>query len=192
MAATLAPPPVGRPRQLITATVLGGAAATMLIGALLGAYLAYRDATPSAEWPPAEIDIPNVAVLTLTLGLVMSAVSAAWVYAGARSGDLRAIRMGSALTILLGLAHLNGMAFVWSALELPADSGPYAAVVYAATGTHTAIVIAGIVGMVALLFQGLGGQLIGDRREPATAAVLGWQFVVATWLLVYTIVFLVK
>lgn len=188
----LAPPPLGRPRQLVWGTVLAGSAATMLIATLTAAYLHFRDVVPGDEWPPEGLHYPNMAILTLTLGLAMSSVTAAWVWWSARTGDLKGLRLGAVLTMVLGLAHLNGIAFVFGALELPADQGAFAAVLYAAAGTHVVLVVAGLVAMLVLAFQGLGGQLLGDRREPATAAAIGWQFVVGTWLLVYTIVFLVK
>jgi len=172
--------------------VVGSAAGSMLFAGLVAGYLSLRDAVPPEEWPTPGVEIPNVAVLTLTIGLAMSAVTAGWAYYASLNEDRRGVLSALGLTLVLAAAHVNGLIFVWDALTLPVAESTYSAAVYALTGTHLAFVIAGMAAIAALLVRALGGQLTGRSREPALAFLIGWEFVVTAWIAVYVFVFLVK
>lgn len=188
------PPPrtPGRPRQMLIGSYLASGAGAMAIAGLIGAYLHLRDATPSAEWPPPDVHYPNMAVLTLTLGLIMSAATAGWMIQAARSGDRRNLLVATGLTLLLGVAHVNGMLFVFDALGLVASESAFATVFYAVNGLHLAYLVVGMVALLVAGFQALGGRFVGGDDEPLIATVVLWQFVVLAWIAVYVLVFLVK
>jgi heme/copper-type cytochrome/quinol oxidase subunit 3 len=164
----------------------------MLLTGLLAAYFRFRRETPDADWPPDGVDIPNVTLLTLTLGLLMSAATAAWMVQAARRGDRTNLLVAAGITILLGLAHANGMSFVFSAMELGAGDSAYATIFYAVTGTHMALLGAGIVGLLAVTFHAVGGRFTSGDEEPVVATLILWEFVVVAWAAVYACVFLVQ
>jgi heme/copper-type cytochrome/quinol oxidase subunit 3 len=186
------PPAPGRPGQLVAAAYVVSAAGAMLLTGLLAAYFRFRRETPDADWPPDGVDIPNVALLTLTLGLLMSAATAAWMVQAARRGDRTNLLVAAGITILLGLAHANGMSFVFSAMELGAGDSAYATIFYAVTGTHMALLGAGIVGLLAVTFHAVGGRFTSGDEEPVVATLILWEFVVVAWAAVYACVFLVQ
>lgn len=186
------PPAAGRPRQLVTAAYVVSAAFAMLVTALLAAYFRFRQETPDADWPTEGVAIPNMAVLTLTLGLLMSAATAAWMVQAARRGDRTNLLVAAGVTVLLGLAHANGMSFVYSAMGLVAADSAYATIFYAVTGTHLAILGVGIIGVLGVAFHAVGGRFTAGDEEPVLAALVLWEVVVVTWAAVYTCVFLVQ
>lgn len=187
------PPPAARRRgQLVVAAYLASAAGAMLVTGLLATYFRFRRDTLDAEWPPEGVEIPNVAVLTLTLGLLMSAATAAWIAQAARRGDRTNVIVATGITILLALAHANGMSFLYSAMELGAGDSAYATIFYAVTGTHLALLGAGVVALLGVLFHAVGGRITSGDDEPALAALVLWEFVVVAWAGVYACVFLVQ
>lgn len=192
MTAAVPAAPAARPRLLIVSSYLVAAAGSMLVAGLLGVYLAFRDRTPAADWPPADLSLHNVAGLILTITMLMSAVSAWWIVSAARSDDRRNLLFADLLTMMFGLAHINGLAFVFRDYGVPAAGSPYGTLFFTVLGTHIALVVGGLVGLLAVLVRGAGGQLVPGKEEPAKAFAIYWEFVVVAWLAIYAIVFLVK
>ncbi len=182
------PPPPAAPAApryaLSVATGLAIAAATMLMGGLLGYYLALRQAAET--WPPQGVVIPNVALVATYGALLLSSLTAQWSVSALTSRDRRHLYLAIAMTVLLGGAFINGLTFCWARLALVAGTGfEYADIVYAITVTHLLLVVTAMVVYVLVGFRVLAGQASDRQRELVVCATAWWHFVVVVGLIVW-------
>jgi len=183
-----APAPVpGRRNVLLVGTLLVVAAGTALIGSLLGGYFSARDVAHAANkpWVPEGTTLPNVALFVSYVGLVISAFTAQWSLYAIKIDDRRQAYLAVASTVGLGLLFVNGMTFSWARLGVGADSSPWAEHMYAVSVVHALIVIAAVVLFIVIGFRVYGGQFSPRNSEPLLAAVVFWQFAVASGLVVW-------
>ena len=173
----------------MVATLLAVAAGTMLFGSLLGGYLAAREAADA--WPPDDVVLPNVPLVVAYGTLLMSSFTAQWSVAAIRMGDRRQMYVAIGITLLLGLAFLNAMAFCWSQMALGAGSSTFATHMYAVTIAHAVAVVTALLLFLVMGFRALGGQFSPANRGFVAAAATYWHFVVAVGAVVwFTIWFL--
>ena len=137
MAALPAAPAPPRPRLLMIATALAVGAATMLFGGLLGIYLNVREAAggTTAEWVPSSITFPEIAVNTVAITLVCSVVIIHWALWAIGNGDRRNTYIALGLTIVLGFAALNALAFSFNQMHLAVRDNVYSVMVATVGGT---------------------------------------------------------
>ncbi len=188
-----AAPPV-RPRTQLVATALAVAGSAMLLGGLLAIYLHLRSAAggTTAAWLPAGVSIPGVPVNMALVTIVMTVITMQWaVYAIARD-DRRNTYAALGLTLLLGVAFLNNMAFVYQRLELPIADSAYGVLVYAITGTQLALFVAAMVYAGVAAFRALGGEYSSRQPEGLAAAALFWHFTVVAFAVIWALVFALK
>lgn len=180
-------PAPGRRNVLLVGALLGVAAATVLLGSVLGDYLHARDAAraDNVPWVPEGTTIPNVALFVSFIGLTLSAFFAQWTLAALKMDDRRQAYMAVSFTIGMGLLFINGMTFSWSRLAQIAGENPYANAMYAVTVTHVLIVIAAIAMWVIVAFRVFAGQFDARNTEPVKAALVVWHFAVLAGLVVW-------
>lgn len=193
-AAELAPrPTVGerRPHLMMVGTFLAIAAGTMLIGSLLAGWLAARDAalTAGSPWLREGVAIPNLAVAVTYLTLLMSSFTAQWAVYAAKTDDRKNLYVALGITILLALAFVNGLSFVFDQLALEAGKADVATHTYAVTVSHLVLVLAAIVLFVVMGFRALTGQVSARRLELVASAAAFWHFTVLAGAAVYLVVF---
>ena len=187
------PPPPARPRVLLVGTVLGLSGIVMAFAGVLGYYIHQRALTKAATgaWLPKEVDIPLVPGNMGLMTLVMSVVLVQWaVYAIARD-DRRNTYVALALTVLLGLAHLNVMAFAFTQIKMPIGSS-VGVLFYTIMSMHLAMVGAGLLFLGVMAFRTLGGQYSGRDREGIAAAAVYWYVTVAVYAVVWYTIFVTK
>ena len=186
--------PLGTERRAnltMVGTFLAIAAGTMLIGALLGGWLAARDAalTAGSPWLREGVELPNLALAVTYATLLMSSFTAQWAVYAASHDDRKNLYVALGITIVLGLAFLNGLSFVFDELGLEAGMTDVATFTYAVTVTHLLLVIAAMVLFVVMGFRALTGQVSARRRELVAAAAAFWHFTVIAGAAVYLVVF---
>lgn len=194
------PAPPRRPRVLLVGTTLAAAASMSVFGALLAAYFAIRaDVIAGGEqWLPDGAAIPlspgNMTMVTL----VMSLVTVQWaVYAGRRS-DRGHAYFAVALTLLLGIAHVVQIGFLWTQWELPlnAPSGEdptqQAVLLFTIFGLHITMVAAALIFLFLMFLRSLGGQFTGRDVEGLSAAALYWYVTVAIFTVLWYGILIVK
>jgi heme/copper-type cytochrome/quinol oxidase subunit 3 len=186
-----APPAApARPRVLLAGTALASGSAAMVIFALIALYARLRsDVIASGEvWLPEDTNLQltpgNMGMATLTLSLV----TVAWIVQALRTEDRGHALMAFAVSLVLGVAYINVVAYGWQQIGLGITSSPQALLIYTITGLHVAMAAAGLVFLVVMGFKAVGGQLTGRAAEGVTAAVLYWYVTVAVYAVVwYTI-----
>ena len=182
------PPASARSRRnvVLVGTMLAIAAATTLVGALLGSYFAAREAVArdGGTWVDSSA-IPNVALAVTYATLLMSSFTVQWAVSALKIGDRRQAYVAVGLTLMLGVAFVNGMTFSWGQLGETAGDAGYGGHMYAVTVTHLLLVLAAHLYVVVVAFRLLGGQLGRRDTECMTGAAAFWHFTVAAAALIY-------
>ena len=191
-AAPPAPPP--RPRVLLVGTALAAGSASMVILALIALYARLRsDVVASGEiWLPEE---GNVQLTPGSMGmvtLVLSLVTVAWIVQALRNDDRGHALMAFGITLLLGAAYINGVAYAWQQFGLGITSSTQALLVYTITGLHVAMTGVGMLFLAVMGFRAVGGQLTGRAAEGVSAAALYWFVTVGVYAAVWYTITIIK
>ena len=187
------PPPPARPRVLMIATVLTSAAAVMGFAGMIALYLATRATTIKANgtWLPDDANLalspPNMAMLTL----IMSAVTMQWALYSIGNNDRRNTYLALGLTLVLGVAYINAMAFNFSEISLGV-ADKVGVLIFGITGAHLAMAGAGLLFILLMTFRTLGGQYSARDREGLAAAALFWYVTVLVYAVVWIVVYVTK
>lgn len=193
---TAPPAPERRPRVLLIGTAFAAAASAAVFAGLLAVYLSVRSQWLEGEdaWLPAGTDIPlspgNMGMVTL----VMSVVTVQWaVYAGSRRDRPHAYQ-ALGLTILLGVAHVVQMVYLWTQWELPLADEPtlQAVLLFTVLGSHVAMVAGALVFLALMTVRSLGGQFTGRDVEGLSAAALYWYVTVSIYAVLWYAVLITK
>lgn len=192
LALPAAAPPQPR-RQLLVGTALGCVAGATLIGGMLAVWTLLRerflDANPGGRFPLDYI-ITEVASNVMLMTLFALCVFAQWaVYAGKRDDRAHA-GLALGLVGVLGIAFINGQAFVWYTMAVEIKDEYYGALFYAVTGTMVALVVTGLIYTTVAAFRALGGRL--GHAEILSAHALYWYFVAAAYTAVWFVVYVTK
>lgn len=188
--------PARRPRLQLVGTVFAAAASAAAVLGALAIYLQVRSDTiaETGQWFASRTVIPlSVGNMCLTT-LIMSLVLAQWaVYAG-RRGDTQHTYIALAFTILLGIAHITQIGYLWTQWELPLNDGSsiQAVLAFAVLGLHVAMVVAGLIYLALMGVRSLGGQFTGRDAEGISAAVLYWYVTVAVFAVLWFAILIVK
>lgn len=188
----LPPPPAPQRRgKTLVATIFVIAAATVLMGALLGSFLAGQRAAGD-EWLPAEVTLPNVALLVTYSTLLLSSFAAQWAVWAIRVNERRQSLIATGLTLLLGAAFLNAMTFCWAKLGAVAGDGGYGDHMYAVTVTHALLVVAAMIYVLVIGFRIAGGQFGPRNTELVQSAAAFWHFTVVAGFFVYYVLWFLE
>ena len=184
------PAPPARPRVLLVGTALASGSAAMVILALVALYARLRsDVIASGEvWLPEGTNLQltpgGMAMATLALSLF----TVAWIVQALRNDDRGHALMAFGVTLVLGVAYINVVAYGWQQIGLGVTSSTQALLIYTITGLHVAMAAVGLVYLVVMGFKAVGGQLTGRAAEGVTAAALYWYVTVGVYAVVwYTI-----
>jgi cytochrome c oxidase subunit 3 len=184
----------GMPTPLV-GMLLFIASEVMFFGGLFAAYFNARASVGLGEWhPPAgahELEMFPIA-LPLTLVLVASSFTMQFGVWAIRRGDQGALRMWTAVTLLLGVAFLIGQLYDYSILGFGISDGVFGTVFYTLTGFHGAHVFGGAVGLTILLARAMQGQFSARNHVAVEAVSMYWHFVDVVWIALFTTLYIVK
>ncbi len=183
-----------RPRVLFTGAAFGAAASALLVLTTLAVYLQLRaDALASGA-----THLADDFLLPLTPGgmgmvtLSMSLVSVSWAVWALRRDDRPHAYLALGLTLLLGVAFVNSTVYLYQQLSLPLTGSATGGLLYIVTGSHLVMVVVGLVFIMVMGFQSLGGQLTGRDAEGMSAAALYWYVTVAVYTAIYYGIYITK
>jgi cytochrome c oxidase subunit III len=187
-----------RPRESGMPTALLGmllfiASEVMFFGGLFAAYFNARASVPPGEWHPppgAHLDIALAGVLTAVL-LASSFTMQFGVWA-VRRGDVRGMRMWTAITLVLGVLFLMGQLYDYSLLGFGIADSSFGTTFYTLTGFHGAHVFGGVVGLTIILARALRGQFSARNHVAVEAVSMYWHFVDVVWIGVFSTIYLLR
>jgi cytochrome c oxidase subunit 3 len=183
-----------RARVLLVGTTLAAGAAVAAFAAMLALYVQMRAETLAAG----ETWLPEDAFLPLTPGgmgmvtLLMSGVTAAWAVYALRNDDRPHAYFALGLTLLFGVAFIVDTAYLWQNLNLGIRDSAQAVLIYSITGTHVAMVGAGLLYLLVMGFRALGGQLTDRATEGLHAATLFWLVTIGVYAMVWYTIYITK
>ena len=181
--------PERRPRVLLIGTSLAAAGSVAAFAAVFGAYWSLRaDVIAGGDtWLPSGASIPlspgNMSLITL----IMSLVAVQWaVYAGGHRDRPHAYQ-ALGLTILLGVAHVVQMGYLFTQWGLPlnGDATPQSVLLFTIFGMHLAMVAGALIFLALMTVRSLGGQFTGRDVEGLSAAALYWYVTVAIFAVLW-------
>jgi heme/copper-type cytochrome/quinol oxidase subunit 3 len=173
-------------------TALACAAGAALIGGMLALYLRFRDEAIAVDgrWVPKDIDVPLVPANTMLLAFVPACIFAQWAVYSARRNDKSHTALALGLVALMGLAFINGQAYIYARMEMPVDGGTFNSMFYTVTGTMMFLAIIGIGFSLVTAFRYLGGRTAD--REVVSAHALYWYFLSAVFAVLWFVVYVTK
>ncbi|HEY4218209.1 MAG TPA: cytochrome c oxidase subunit 3 [Gemmatimonadaceae bacterium] len=161
----------------------------MLFACLIASYFFLRGsvqafAAEGGHYPSLTLPIP------MTVLLVTSSGTMWWGERGIRRGDQRRLRIGLALTFVLGAVFLvlQGIEFSHG-LHGPTASA-YESIFYTTTGLHGAHVAMGLLMNLYAQLQAWRGHFSAKRHLTVQNVSLYWHFVDAVWIVILTTLYL--
>ena len=166
------------------------ASEAMFFATFFGAYFTIYSVNP--VWPPAGFPHlkPELATV-LTVVLVSSSLTLQLGVRAIRRDRARLLLFWVGLTILLGTTFLGLQLYDYSLLGFSVRDGIFGSLFYVMTGLHMAHVFGGVVFLVLVLLQGLGGQLSDASHDSLEAGAIYWHFVDVVWICLFTTFYLV-
>lgn len=186
-------------RQIFLGTALACAAGTMLMGGMLATWLQFRADAPVREsmkrglikdWMPATIVVPEVAANIMWIAFFVACIMAQWAVYSAKRQDRTHTGLALGMTALVGFAILNAQVFIWTQMGIGARDGAFHSMFYAATGTMTLLLVAGILYTAVAAFRYLGGRT--QELEVVSSHALYWYFLTAAFSAVWFVIYVQK
>jgi heme/copper-type cytochrome/quinol oxidase subunit 3 len=165
----------------------------LFFGSFISAYLLYRDRSVVGPYPKDLYDIPFTSVSSFVL--LMSSLSMVLALAAIQRGDLRQMRVWLLATSFLGLVFLSGQAFEFTEFYregLTLHRNMFGTTFFVLTGFHGAHVTVGVLILMSLWAGSLKGHITEESALNVELAGLYWHFVDIVWIVIFTLVYLVK
>lgn len=105
-------------------------------------------------------------------------------------GDATAMVTGLGVTFGLGLAALLGIFYDWRTVGLDPGSR-YGGSYFLITGVHVFHIAIGLIFLAALWSSGRRGRFTPQNHWPVTAGTWFWTFIVAAWVGLFVVLFVV-
>jgi len=156
----------------------------MIFAALLSASFFVR--ANSASWPPAGIEPPDLGRIgVFTLVLLASSVPLFWGEAAIRRGQVGRLRVGLAVSWLLGAVFVINQVLEFHDLPFRATDDAYASLFIVITGLHGLHLVVGLAMSVVVQLKAALGWFDARRHETVTLFSMYWHFVDIVWLFVF-------
>jgi heme/copper-type cytochrome/quinol oxidase subunit 3 len=185
--------PPARPRVLLIGTGFALAGIVMAFAGLIGLYLGRRAAAIEANrpWLPTGVTIDLTPGNVAMIGLVISAVVVQWAVYSIANDDRPRAYLALGLTVLLGGAYINGMAFNYTQMGITVHDR-VGLLIFTITGMHLAMAGAGMIFVGLMAFRALGGEYSGRDREGIVAAAMYWHVTVLVFAVIWFTIFVTK
>ena len=165
----------------------------LLFGGLISTFLLYKEKTAGGPKPQDLYDIGFTSISSFVL--LMSSLSMVLAVSAIQRGDHRALRAWLLVTALLGSVFVSGQVYEFKEFVnegLGFTTSPASSAFYTLTGFHGAHVTIGIIMLISTLILSSRGRITQQKAEAVEVVGLYWHFVDVVWVLLFTIVYLIK
>jgi cytochrome c oxidase subunit 3/cytochrome o ubiquinol oxidase subunit 3 len=138
-------------------------------------------------------DIPFTSVSSFVL--LMSSLTMVLALSAIQRGDQRRLRVWLVTTALLGATFISGQVYEFTIFVregMAYTTNTASSAFFTLTGFHGVHVSIGIVMLMSLFVMSLRGRLPAERHETVEIVGLYWHFVDVVWILIFTVVYLIK
>lgn len=130
-----------------------------------------------------------------TILLVTSSFTLTWAHHALRKNNRQHLKIGLALTVLLGVAFLilqiEEYVHAYTELGLTLGSGIYGATFFMLTGFHGAHVTMGAIILTVMLVRVLRGHFTPEQHFGFEAAAWYWHFVDVVWIALFVFIYVI-
>ncbi len=165
----------------------------LLFGALISTYLLYKGRSISGPTPEDVYDIPFTSVSSFVL--LMSSLTMVLALGAIQRRDERRLRVWLLATALLGATFIAGQIYEFTAFVkegLTISTNLFGSSFFVMTGFHGVHVTLGIVMLITLWAMSMRGQVPPEKSELVEIVGLYWHFVDIVWIVIFTVVYLIK
>lgn len=165
----------------------------LLFGGLISTFLLYKTRANGQPSPHDRYDIPFTSISSFVL--LMSSLTMVLAVAAITRGDHKRLRAWLLTTALLGSVFVSGQVYEFTAFVkegMGFTTSPASSAFYTLTGFHGVHVTIGIIMLISTFVLSLRGRIPQARAEAVEIVGLYWHFVDVVWILIFTIVYLVK
>ena len=155
----------------------------MIFAGLTSAYIL---ASADANWRPLQVP---AAMIVSTVLIVLSSGSMHWAWLSAKRNNLVQLRLGLALTFVIGCAFLASQVAAYQRLNahgfylVSADkNAPYLFVI---SGLHAAHIISGLLYLLVVLFAAMRYRVHSKSMVSITQLATFWHFIDVLWLYLF-------
>ncbi|WP_026967835.1 cytochrome c oxidase subunit 3 [Algoriphagus terrigena] len=154
----------------------------MVFAGLTSAYIVRQS---EGNW--LEYDLPGIFWVTSGIA-VLSSLTLQWAYYSARKDNFVNIKIGMALTVLLGIGFLVGQWYSWVAMvdrEVFFVGNPSGSFLYVFTGLHAAHLISGVIFLIIVLISTFRLKVHSRDMTAMEMATTYWHFLGGLWLYLF-------
>ena len=168
----------------------------LLFGGLISTFLLLRSREIVDQVGPdvAELyDIPFTSVSSFVL--LMSSLTMVLALAAAQRDDQLRLRAWLVTTAMLGATFVAGQVYEFTAFlreGLGFTTNLQSSAFYVLTGFHGVHVTIGIIMLMSLFVMSVRGNLTRQRSETVEIVGLYWHFVDVVWIIIFTVVYLIR
>ena len=168
----------------------------LLFGGLISTFLIYKNRSGDGALHQTPHDLYDLAFTSISsFVLLMSSLTMVLAVSAIQRGDHRALRTWLATTALLGSVFIAGQVYEFKEF-LNAGYGfthsPAWSAFFALTGFHGVHVTLGIIMLLSTIGLSLSGRIGNAQAESVEIVGLYWHFVDVIWVIIFTVVYLIK
>ena len=165
----------------------------LLFGGLISTFLLYKTRAAGGETPHELYDIAFTSISSFVL--LMSSLTMVLAVSAISRGDDRALRAWLLVTALLGSIFISGQVYEFKEFlneGLGFTTSPAGSAFFTLTGFHGVHVTIGIVMLISAALLSRSGRITQRNAEAVEIVGLYWHFVDVVWILIFTVVYLIK
>lgn len=150
------------------------------------------------QWPPPSVNrlpvvyhsLPRLAIPTINLAvLLLSVVPMIWVDRACLARNVRAVRVGLSLCVLLGIATIVLRFYEFPALQFKWNDNAYASITWTLLGLHLAHLITATAENSLMTAWVLARGLDDKHARDVRVTALYWYWIAAVWVLLYALIY---
>jgi heme/copper-type cytochrome/quinol oxidase subunit 3 len=168
----------------------------LLFGGLISTFLLYKDRSGIGALHQTPHDLYDIAFTSISsFVLLMSSLTMVLAVSAVQRGDLRAMRAWLITTAGLGAFFISGQVFEFTEFineGYGMTHSPAWSAFFTLTGFHGVHVTLGIVMLLSTAALSLRGRVDQSKAEAVEIVGLYWHFVDVVWILIFTVVYLIK
>lgn len=168
----------------------------LLFGGLISTFLLYKSRSGTGDLHETPHDLYDIAFTSISsFVLLMSSLSMVLAVSAIQKGNHRGLRTWLLVTAVLGSVFISGQVYEFKEFLNEGygfTHSPAWSAFFGLTGFHGVHVTIGIIMLVSALALSLRGHIGTQQAESIEIIGLYWHFVDVVWIIIFTVVYLIK